>query len=298
MAERDFYTVSQQISYPLLSDDSKALTPSGVLPDAALLDAGFLLGLDSGFVPGQHEVYLYSVEVSGTTITFDFRSDAPGLLLYRWLFQAETGGVSGCPIYTDAVLIAGGPDSPDRGTGFLAVGDLTELAALGDGLWLTGGTPRVEPALLQSMIDSFARSVNLANDARRCPPQCGSSASSESAETFLQAGDLVGDLKFREGYNSRIVLNRTDNSIQLGANRGSGAGETCEDVIIDEGGFQPGAPCSECDGYINSINGKTAQSGQLRLVAGPGMVVVPDPDNHKIVIRVESNRVCGSSSSG
>lgn len=298
MAERDFYTIASQISYPLLSGDSKTLSPSGSLPNSALLDAGFILGLDSQFVAGTDKVYLYSVEVAGTVVTFDFRSDAAGLTAYRWLFVVSSGGPLGCPVYADATLIVGGPDSPDRGAGFIAPSDLADVVALGDGLWLATGEPRVEPALLQSMVNTFARSVNLANAARRCPPLCGSSASSESAETFLQAGGLVGDLKFREGYNSRIILNQTDNSIQLGASRGAGVGETCEDIIIDEGGFQPGAPCGGCEGYINSINGKTAANGKLRLVAQTGMVVVPDPDNHKIVLKVETNRVCGSSSSG
>jgi hypothetical protein len=107
--------------------------------------------------------------------------------------------------------------------------------------------------------------------------------------------NLTGDVKFSEGYNMRISLNEADNSIELAAERGSGLGEPCEDVVVDEGGFQRGNECENCDAFIRSINGRVVPTGRLRIVGGPGVVVEPDPSNHKLCVTIEEDFACSSS---
>jgi hypothetical protein len=301
MADRDFYTLTDELAYPFLADGSRALAPSGVLPKRGVVDAGFLLGQDSGFVPGQHTVYLYGFRiVSGVNLFLDFRSNAPGLAGYRWLFHADAGTGFGCPVYANAELVAGGPEEPDRGSGFAAFGNLSEILALGaSGTWTLVYPLPVEPALLQSLVNTLAKSVSVANDPRRCPQTCTSSSSSAAGGDtayMFQAG-LVGDVKLKEGYNCQILVGTADNSLKLSARRRAGMGEPCEDVRLDEHGFRRGDECEPCARFIRSFNGLVSQTGKVTLVSKEGMVVVPDPVNHRITIKIETNRVCGSSSS-
>ena len=50
------------------------------LPTSAMVDAGFLMGLGSGYVEGEHSVWLTHVARVGTRLDFTFQSDAPGLV--------------------------------------------------------------------------------------------------------------------------------------------------------------------------------------------------------------------------
>jgi hypothetical protein len=95
----------------------------------------------------------------------------------------------------------------------------------------------------------------------------------------------------------RISLRESDNSVEFSAERGAGLGEPCENVIIDEHGFQRGHECENCDELIRSINGRTSVTGRIRLTGGPAVAIESDPVNHKLCVTFEAGFVCGSSSS-
>jgi hypothetical protein len=300
MPERDFYNVNEFTAFPLVEADSRAFSGGGELPRRGLVDAGFILGLDSQFDAAAHTVTLFSVTRGISTVVFDFRSSAPGLSGYRWLFTFTVPSLFGCTVYAIAEHLITTTPNVHLGTGYLTVGNLAEILALPIGTKLMAAPPRIEPALLQSLVNTFVRSINTANAPRRCPPKpCSSSSSSSSslsADTaFAQVLGLVGDVKFSEGYNMRISLNEADNSIEFAAERGSGLGEPCEDVVVDENGFQRGHECENCDAFIRSINGRVVPTGRLRLVGGPGVVVAPDPTNHKLCVTIEEDFACSSS---
>lgn len=87
---------------------------------------------------------------------------------------------------------------------------------------------------------------------------------------------LTGHVRMKEGYNCRIVI-RDNNHIRIDAARGHGEGISCEridpDVVL----------CSES---LLRINGLSAgDQGDFMLAAGDGTEVVPDPDNHRIIVR-------------
>lgn len=293
MPEYGFYDHNDQIAYPLVTSGDLSLIGGGNLPRRGISDAGFLLGLDSGFVAGTHNVTLYSVERVGFTLRFDFRCDAPGLSGYRWLFEISTLVQTGSIIEIDVTPVPSGSPDYDLGRGFLVVGNLKDLAELSPGVHRLAVPPAIEPALLQSLVNTFARTFNLANKARRCPPVCSESPPSPSAPTtFSAAQDLYGGLMFKEGYNSRILINENQGSIEFGAVIGAGAGRTCEDIIIDEGGMHIGEECAPCDDFIRSINGRATDDGKLLITGGPGVVVVNDPTGHKVTVTFETNRHC------
>lgn len=305
MAERDFYNVNDFIAYPLMYGDDFSFVSSGALPQKGLVDAGFMFGLDSQFDISQHTVTLFAVTIGGSgDIIFDFRSDAPGLAGFRWLFDFPAGATDGCVSYVDATPTPSGTPEPDRGWAFLTLGDPTDLLALGAGTYLLNAPPRIEPALLQSLVDTYVRTLNLADDKRACPAACCASSSSSSSssssggqEAFIAAIGLMGDVKFKEGYNSRITVDTVLNSIDFDAEIGVGAGVTCDDMVIDEGGIRVDN-CQNCDGLIKSINGVQSPSGLLRLNGGSGVLFVRDPLNaHKIIGTINVSKDCFSSSS-
>lgn len=293
MPEYGFYDHNDQIAYPLVTDGDLSLIGGGYLPKRGMVDAGFMLGLDSEFIAGTDHVMLYAVEHSGLTLLFDFRSDAPGLSGYRWLFEIPVTAEIGSIVEVDVTPVPSGSADPDRGSGFLVVGNLTDLSSLGVAVHRLADPPAVEPALLQSLVNTFVRSFNIANQARRCPPVCDEVPPSPSAPTtFSLVQNLSGVLKFKEGYNSRILINEGAVSIELGAILGAGSGRTCEDIIIDEGGMHIGEECAPCDDYIRSINGRVTDDGKLLITGGPGVVVVNDPADHKVTVTLETNRHC------
>jgi hypothetical protein len=309
MPELDFLDLNDFIAYPLVTDDPRTFVGSGSLPRRGISDAGFLLGLDSGFDVAADDVHLYSVEVTATEVIFDFRCSALEMLGYRWLFAFQSTAELGCTAYTMPETIAGAIPDPERGTGYLTIGNLEELLALGVGVYILAGTLRVEPARLQSLIDTYARSVIPANTARLCPPQCCASSSSGSSDSssssssglvdtaYVYGGALLGDVKFKEGFNSRITVKPANNLIEFDAQVGAGAGPACEDVIIDENGFHQGETCLDCDAFVRSLNGQVSEDGRLKLTGLRGVKVVPDPVNHKLTVTVDPRSVCVSSSS-
>lgn len=301
MAERDFYNINDFIAYPLVEGDDVSFVSSGALPRRGLVDAGFMLGLDSEFLTDQHDVNLVSVEVTVSEIKFEFRSDAPGLSGYHWLFRFPIGTVAGCVDYVDVTAISDESPSRSRGYGYLNVGDLTEVVALGVGVYQLLVPPRVEPALLQSLIGSFVNDINLADDFRLCPTACCESSSSSSSsssggvsDAFLDAVMMVGAIKFKEGYNAQIQVDTVANAIVIGAGVGLGAGQPCHDLTIDEHGILEDA-CGTCDSFIRSINGILTVTGGISLAGGPGVTVVAG--THKLTVRMDVTQLCLLSSS-
>jgi hypothetical protein len=296
MPERNWLNANDFIAYPLIDRADRSFIGGGDLPRKGLSDAGFMLGPGSDFVAGTHDVHLYSVHKSSTRLLFDFRSTAPGMALYHWLFEAMNDVEQNTTLTAVASTIALEISDEDRGEGFISVGDLTELRALSVGEHVLTTPLPVEPALLQSLISSMVSSISIANDARRCPEgNCGSSLSSEESESgdeaFPYILNLDGDILFKNGYNMDIDVDADANSITFNARRGYGLGEPCEDVVIDEGGFQRGEECVNCDEFIRSING-VEMGKNVKLLCGPGVSVVRVLGQNKIQVTVEINRAC------
>ena len=300
--EVGFLDNNSRISYPLVDGDDRSLVPAGLFPKNTLVDAGFMLGQDSGFVAG-NSVMLRAVNVDASYVYLDFRCNATGMTGWRWLFAFPLASPFGCTVQTEAVPVAGGSSNPDKGWGFATCGDLTDAIALGIGVHRLGSNPRVEPALIQSLVNSCVRSINIGNVPRRCPDECCNSSSSSIPEVdaFPYATGLVGDVTFKEGYNSQVAIDNTRALIQLGAAVGAGAGVNCDDLLVlgpGSGGLIPddGSICGDCGQYIRSINGQIAANGSLWFNGGAGTAVIPDKAKHLLTVAIGANLVCPSSS--
>jgi len=296
MAELEFLDHMDKIAFPLVNGDDRSFVGGGALPRQGLSDAGFLLGVDSGFVAATHTVRLYSYARSGSTMSFDFRSDA--MVEHRFLFEVPATTSFGKAFRVTATRIVGGASAPSYGEGYIVVGNLEELEALGEGTFLLTGTLRVEPALLQPLVNTLMNTLSIANEPRLCPTVPGSSAVPEPDYVCPFIKNLDGAIKFSEGNNARVSVDADNNVLQLGGAVGAGLGEPCEDVIIDEDcGFTRGEECDPCDDYIRSFNGMQTEDGVIYFTEGPGVVVINEPDDHRIRIVIDSDlRTCTSSS--
>jgi hypothetical protein len=297
MAELEFLDQLDKISFPLVNGDNRAFLEGGELPRQGLIDAGFLLGLSSGFIVGSDMVRLHSYARIGSTMSFDFRSNASGMNEHRFLFEFPSSTDFGVAIRVTATRIDDGTLTPAYGEGYLVVGNLVDLNALGTGTFTLVGNLRIEPALLQPLT-ALVNTISIANEPRLCPTKPGSSAIPEPDYVCPFIKNLTGDVVFSEGNNSRISVNAVNNTIQFGASLGAGLGPPCEDVIIDENcGFVRGEECDPCDDYIRSFNGMPTEDGTIFFTEGPGVSIENDPLNHRITVFINSDvRTCRSSS--
>lgn len=328
MAELDWLEANDLRAYPLVDGDF-SLSGGLTLPRKGIADAGFMLGIDSYFEPGQDSVYLYSVTIGLTSLTLRARAEYADaerdfLRCYEWSFSFALLAPFGTTVHADATHIETNLPAPDRGQGFITIGDLSELAALPLGEHFLLNEPSFEPALLQSLVRSFAKSINLANGPRPCPPICecepssssssdpsssdSSSSSSSSGgcvdpdpiepdsddhdEALPEAVGLVGAVKLMPGYNCEITVVEGQNLIQIGAGVKSGEGEPCSDLRIDEDGQVWADLCAACDGPIYTLNGIGAEIEHFQLIGGPSVVVTPNADENEIVISLDEEGIC------
>jgi len=326
MAETGWLEGNDLRSYPLVQGNF-ALVGGGELPRKGLVDAGFMPGIDSCFEVGKDTVFLHSMVVGLTKVTFTFRAgysepERDFLRCYEWVFTFNYTDPFGLTQHRDMTLREGfsPPQEPDRGQGFLTVGDLSEIEAFGLGEYVLAAEPEVEPALIQPLAKAFVKNVNIANAGRPCPPGCpcppssSSSSSSPSSSSSSSSGcvdpdpiepdtdshakvlpetvGLIGDVKLKPGFNSQIVVVESSNLIQLRAGVKLGEGEPCEDLRVDDEGRVAPNLCLPCAGPIYAINGVGADVADFQLVGGPGVVITPNPDEHEIVISLDEEGIC------
>ena len=296
----DFYNEGMHVAYPFVDSDPFMFGAGVVtLPQGAIADAGFLFGIDAEFDHDSHRVWLESIERNGTTITLTFNTDAPELSSEDMEINVDTSDAVGTT--HDFTLSA----ALDKVHGYLVVGDLDALTAqLVNGVNYSTDTikaPRIEPANLQSLRDSYLQSLTVYTDNRHIvtsPTGCGpaeSSSPAESDDSILIGTILSGDVVFVEGYNATILVSERASSITIGAGLGYGAGRQCEEIPYEFGDLSsPGSLLTggdRCADLLYTINGiRPDSSGRFVIEGSYGIVVTPYPDMNKIIISFELTR--------
>jgi len=188
----------------------------------------------------------------------------------------------------DTKLLCGGPgcDAP-KWEGFLITGLFSELLdtlATGEQIVFVQGVWVIEPARIQNLNNTFARSFNLANRDRThvTPPEHCSSVSANDGTIFANAVCLQGDLRFKEGYNCNIRQENQNNTIVISGAVGGGEGDPCEEIPLYDGEVPPfdspflsGGPA--CGEIIRTISGKGGPA--VRIFGGSGVRVYDAPAN-------------------
>lgn len=308
MANPGFLNDNQFRDYPFLTrldplsqaDYPSEPLPLQALPPSAIVDAGAIMYAGSQFA-AEHRVYLCAISRDGDNLYYDLRSDAPGAENTRCLFQRQVTAAECLTEWVEASFLDGSAtdsaacDGIPNWEAFLSTGRCDELAALlsdGEAVTFPFGLWTLEPSRVQNLAGTYVQTLNLANFPRHtASPPIDCLTGSESAaptDPYTNAICMTGNIAFREGFNANIRQERGTSTIWLGAARGAGAGEPCEEVPLFESEptpadsrFLTGGP--GCDEILTAINGVGGRDLVLR--AGPGFRIYADPDiPHALVI--------------
>lgn len=289
MARTSFYNDNENRDYPFLRDTS-------FIPVSAIVDCAFLVGDGSGHRVDEHNVRLLSVRREGDWLYFSFESDADLLAGSPLVFSRS---VSADPYETEHLPELSGSvsepecDAAPAFSGYLVTGDLADLLELLPTDGELTGEAIVEPANCRELESLTVRSLNLANMDRTryetpdgCPAQTWPD---EIQPVHVVATCLTGPMRLVEGFNLRVSQDRTD-GLRLHAAVGAGAGEACGQVAVysgettpDDSVFLEGGPA--CDEVVRRINGLGGPV--VPLLAGLGVSIVFDPDNHLIILTID-----------
>lgn len=91
----------------------------------------------------------------------------------------------------------------------------------------------------------------------------------------------TGTVTVQEKHNVQLALDPTTNTMIISAILGAGEGILCEPPEDDK---------LLCNQVFLRINGLHAgESGDFQLLGGPGVEVIPDPANHRVIVRSKRN---------
>jgi hypothetical protein len=324
MAHAGWFNENGQRSYPFLAGtvDNPLSASDSVqrLPRSLVLDAQFILGINTEYDAREHFLWLDSIERDGAELTLVIKSDAEALepltITMAVTASDEIQVVQAVSVFTRYNLACAEDFAWE---GFLTFGAFSEAsldAWIGDGDTLSGEdqATQFEPATVRTLFKSYARSLNVAN-ARRTHAQadegCEPLAWPDDEErpedwpeelgtppTTINAECLDGHVRFHEGYNAAIEVNASANEIIISARPGSGAGETQCDPIILFDDEEPPATRSTLDGGLRcaevfrSINGVGGPN--VPISGGAGVTVTGVPDDSKVIVAIDGHalRTC------
>lgn len=296
-----FITRVEPLSETSGIESSSSLLDVLHLPHSAIVDFGVVMDIDAGFDESLgHYVYLYSVSRQSDVFTFRFRTNSPDASNHELVFSRALDDPEFLLEWEDASTITPEESNPlacqlqPKWHGFIATGRMTDLAEImsdGETIVPVPEMWRIEPSRIQSLLKSYLRSVSLANTPRvQATPQDGCSGGSDTTDqpAFINTLCMIGNLKWKEGFNCVIRQDINDNAIIIGAGQGLGEGQPCEEIPLYDGEQPPanspflsGGPA--CNDVVKSINGVGGKD--VTITAGPGFRVQADPDvSNKIVV--------------
>jgi len=303
-----------------LSSESSAEALVG-LPHEAIVDFGAIMGIRSGFDEQTDWVYLYRISYDAPYFVFEFRNTACSESIFfirhqgadPWTISWESSrpmGYEPTLPSSQSSISSSSSASPSSEPfnpwnfepceepcweAFIVTGffnDLLDMMVDGDTLYFHQGVWVIEPCRVQSLVDSFAASINLANRARKhvtLPERCRSSSSSaEEDPVHLNRACMTGDLAFKGGYNCVIRQEDSNNAIVIdGAVGGGEYGQPCEEFPYYPGEEKPdgskhysGGPT--CGEIVKTVDGKGGRT--IRIDPGPGFGISTDPDDPSLLI--------------
>ena len=281
------------------------------LPDDFIADCGFTIGPAADFKEGIDSVYLYEIRRIGSEVHFEFRTTEASMASYPLIFIRSIGAEDYSLEYLDS-------DHPsERGSqasisdsvgtacrlpfwsGFLVTGDMSSVdSRLADGESITNSSgiyAVVEPALTDNMSKSIVSSFELANsDRTRATAPDGCTDPTWPFETGLvyeSARCVQGDVKLKAGYNVKITVTPSSNTVTLAAVLNAGEGQPCDEIKLFPTETPPTGATNDlleggllCNEILRAINGVAGPD--FKIVGGQGVSVTPDPENNCVIIDV------------
>ena len=285
MSRPGFYNDNEYRVYPFVDQPAVLTAPPVNLPHSAIVDAGFIMGLDCEFDDAINTVYLSRVQNTAGVLRFTFAiGNATGAQVGKtivfirtptsaeWLMQRATSAVD-----TDETCA-----SEPVWEGFLVTGELTELVdLLGQHTNDISFTPftadgktifpyQIEPARIQNLNKAYLRSISVGNFGRTTVPTCdgvnaAGTPNSDPTKVEVSKRCMTGPLLFKEGYNCRISQNTRTNTLTITGEKNAGA-PADEALCLGAGEvpFKPDEPKDEDGKFIGPpIYSYTKPDGSL-----------------------------------
>ena len=241
MSKPSFYNDNEYRSYPFVDQPAAFEALEDLfkrLPNAAIVDAGFIMNLDAQYEDESHIVYLASVSAETGTLFLRFANTSPAcagkLITFRRDYVIGDDGIIAVDPewtteHTEAEAAANYCPVEPTWVGFLVTAKIEPLVALA---LAAGGTITfgadvyvIEPARIQNLNKAYLRSVRVGNYSRITAPPCDADVPTAEQEILLDPRCLTGDIKFKEGYNTKITQISNANTLTFTSVKGSGAKE-------------------------------------------------------------------------
>lgn len=314
MPEIGFYNQNEGRAYPFIYPQYRPGTPDDppALDYRLIVDFGARFGPTAGLndvtdagIRTNASVWLHKISREGTLVSFEFRTNVWPASQYSLVFSRQIDDKPWKHEFADAItndgllsLDSGGCDPDYVWDGFLVTGDMSLLElADGDSITFDETDWIVEPALIEGT--EFVSSVGLANFGRtHAFAPCDTPNIDIPRPLFVAAQCIQGPLVLREGFNCAIRQDDDANTITIGAARGAGAGEPCEEVPIYEDEEPPtqhvtstllsgGPTCADVISRINGIGGSN-----IRIEGGSGVTIAADPnDNNGLLVILDDQQI-------
>jgi hypothetical protein len=300
MARAGFYNDNEYRQYPFVAKDTYA---HAELPTNLIVDCGFIMGLDSEFDSAVDTVYLYCVRILADRYEFEFRTTATGAASHPLIFTRPRGAESWINESVESASATGTTfcGSEPIWEGFMVSGHLAEDSSVATATLTFDQERVVEPALVQSLVKSYLRSVNVANYGRTVLDGCATDpVTITEREIIVQAECLQGDIALAAGFNCEISQTDVSRTITvaplLGANANTPvAEELCShygELPLFDGEVPPtgskflsGGPA--CDELITSINGIGGPN--VNINGGEGITITSNPAANRVRLIVSDN---------
>jgi hypothetical protein len=239
---------NQYRRYPFVEDADLSGPSSFALPDGLLLDCGAATYQD-----GFDALKLTQVQITQPTatkvVTLTFEYQPSGTTV--------TVEVPETAVHGYRVMV--GSELTHHLTCTFGVGVAELVSQFALGTYTFTDAPEIEPALI------------VFHDRHRV---------SSVEAVGVDQDTLTGDIHVEAGFNCVILVTPGPpwpSQVVIRASKGAGAGIPC-DALDDD--------VLSCNDVLLRINGLPgSDDGQFNFVGGPGVEVVPDPDNNQVIIR-------------
>jgi hypothetical protein len=294
MPQPGFYNDNEHRAYPFIFQPGESR-----LPESAIVDAGFIMRIDSQFEESLHTVWLAEVSRAANQFTFTFRTNAHSIPL---MFTCSSNVTEWAILYEESASLSStlsnnvtcAENTDPVWEGFIVTGPLQALAesvAANSSKTFAQNEQQVEPAKIQNLNRAYVRTINVGNYERPFIPACGGSNEVPVPDVILNQRCLTGDVKFKEGYNCTIRQPSWTNELRIGAAIGAGMppdAELCANgselpLFAGEataGKFFTNGPA--CDDLIFTLNGLGGPN--VTLLGGRGINIATQTDPPKITI--------------
>lgn len=288
MPEGDFYNSNISRAYPFTY--ASTLAQGANYDDALFVDAGLIISLQNY---DNSAVSLTKIRRDGTVVLVEFT-----ILGQKYDFSFDTKGDD---YFTELTTF----DSPNNGcapvTGveiFVTTGRWSAWESLPDATDIDFTLLLVEPANVQNLANTFVTKIAVANMTRTratVPPGCDELVFATPGGIIQVVEDCItGDIRFDNGVNSVVRQDEFDNAIEFVAAAGIGADESCNELeFFPDEAPPPGRTTLDgslrCEEVLRSINGVSIRLFEIS--AGPGAVVLADPENSTLTVDVDMSQL-------